>query len=182
MNLATAAIDTFNFVESFAFSEDGRFLAMKKYKAEGVKTSGADLVVRDLEARTNQNIGNVAEYGFSEEGVRLAVLIDASEKLGNGVQLMDLASGTLRVLASDEASFSGLKWDEDGTRLAFLKEQENKVYEEPSHLVYAFTNLDGIPAQHLYDSQTDASFPAGYRWRGAIDGPRQRYPAGACKR
>ena len=37
MHLATAAIDTFNFVQSFAFSEDGRFLAMKKYKAEGVK-------------------------------------------------------------------------------------------------------------------------------------------------
>ncbi len=30
MHLATAAIDTFNVVESFTFSEDGRFLAMKK--------------------------------------------------------------------------------------------------------------------------------------------------------
>ena len=135
MNLATAAVDTFKQVESFVFSKDGRFLAMKKYKAEDVETESADLVVRDLEAGANQNIGNVSEFGFSEEGAWLAVVIDASGKLGNGVQLRDLASGTIRILESDQETFSGLKWNEDGMDLAFLKERENKLYEDPNHLV-----------------------------------------------
>jgi dipeptidyl aminopeptidase/acylaminoacyl peptidase len=163
MNLATAAVDTLRYVESFVFSEDGRFLAMKKYKVGDEETESADLVVRDLETGTNQNIGNVSEFGFSEEGAWLAVVIDASEKLGNGVQLRDLVNGTIRILESDEETFSGLKWNEDGMDLAFLKERENKVYEDPDHLIYAFKQVGGKMTRQMYDSETDASFPAGYR-------------------
>jgi hypothetical protein len=48
MDLASAVVDTFEFVESFEFSDSGEYIAMKKYKAEGVKTKGTDLVIRDL--------------------------------------------------------------------------------------------------------------------------------------
>ncbi|MCH8121694.1 MAG: hypothetical protein IH853_01095 [Bacteroidetes bacterium] len=80
MGLSATVVDTFEFVEEFTFSGDGAFLAMPKYKAEGIKTKGTDLMVRNLEEDTNQKIGHVAEYSLSEEGVLPAVLIDANEK------------------------------------------------------------------------------------------------------
>ena len=80
MDLSTTVVDTFEFVEEFTFSVDGAFLAMQKYKAEGAKTKGTDVIVRNLEEDTNQSIGHVAEYSSSEEGALPAVLIDANEK------------------------------------------------------------------------------------------------------
>ena len=80
-----------NTFSSVSFSDDGSFLALRKYKPEGSESSGADLVIRNLATGTHQNVGNVSEFAFSPEGALLAVTIDASEKLGNGVQLIDLA-------------------------------------------------------------------------------------------
>ncbi len=163
MDLTTAVVDTFEFVQSFSFSDDGNFLAMRKYKAEGVKTKGTDLVVRNLEAGTNQGIGNVAEYAFSEEGAHLAVIIEATGKLGNGVQLMDLTNGLIRILESDEEIFTGLSWAEESMSLAFMKEQEKSDFDDANHLVYAFSDLDGAMVRKVFDSEAHAAFPDGFR-------------------
>ena len=163
MNLLTAEVDTFQNVASFSFSEDGRYLAIKKYKAEEVKTRGADLVLQDLSTGVNQLIGNVAEHGFNEQGTRLAVLLDAYEKFGNGVHLYDLEAGITRVLDSDEVDYRNLTWDEEGTALAFLKSRENNAYEEDNHIVYAFQHLDTHLEKSVFDSEANEQFPGDFR-------------------
>ncbi len=163
LNLQTAHVDTIKAVQSAVFSDDGRYLAIRKYKAEGVKTEGSDLVVRNLKTGTMQNVGNVSEYAFSPEGSLLAVAIDASEKLGNGVQLMDLNASTTKILDSDVRTYSGLEWRDHSFDLAFLKEGSRKGKDYPDHLVYAFSKLDGASTSKIFDGATFSGFPIDFR-------------------
>jgi hypothetical protein len=121
MNLKTSEVDTIKTIQSFTFSEKGDFLVMSKYKAEGVKTDGSDIVLRDLKAGTNQLLGNVSDFSFNDAGTHLALTIDASEKLGNGVQLIDLTNKSTTVLDSDTESYKGLTWHDERNALAFMK-------------------------------------------------------------
>lgn len=163
MNLSTAKVDTFSNVQSFTFSENGKYLAMKKYKPKKVKSAGTDLILRDLATGTNQLIGNVSEFTFNDGGTKLAVLLDSNEDLGNGAHLYDLSSSTITVLDSDTTTYKQLTWNEDGTALAFLKEQKNKDFEDPTHEIFAFTNVDGSMQQQVFDQQQTSAFPDSMR-------------------
>lgn len=163
MNLSTTEVDTFNNVQSYDFSDSGRFLAMKKYKPEEVKTEGADLILRDLAGESNQLIGNVSEYAFNDDGSKLAVLLDASEQLGNGVHLYDLNSGKITVLESDTTTYKRLEWNEDGTALAFMKKREDENYEDPTHRIYAFKNIHSSRDKYVFDQRQSDTFPQDYR-------------------
>ncbi|MCP4726994.1 MAG: S9 family peptidase, partial [bacterium] len=163
VDLTTSEIDTFENITSFSFSDDGRFIALEKYKADGIKTRGADLILRNLETGTNQIIGNIAEHSFNEDGSMLAVLVDSYEKLGNGVHLYDLDKGTIKVLENDDVEFKRMLWDEDGFSLAFMKEIENKDYEDRNFIVYAFKDLDKNPSKSFYNPTSDENFPEGMR-------------------
>jgi len=163
MNLETTEVDTFKNVQSYSFSNNGRYLAMKKYKAEEVKTEGTDLILRDLQKSTNQLIGNVSEYAFNDSGSKLAVLLDAHKELGNGAHLYDLTNGKVTVLDSDNTSFKELTWNEDGNALAFLKEHENDDFKKPTHHVLAFKNLKKSPREFAFNQQDLTSFPDSFR-------------------
>ncbi len=163
MNLATTEVDTFNNVQSFDFANSGKYLTMKKYKPEEVNTEGTDLILRDLNQNTNQLIGNVADYAFNEKGNKLAVLLDANEELGNGAHLYDLNSGTITVLDSDTTSYKDLQWNEEGTALAFLKTRENEDFEDPTHRILAFKNVDAAPEKFVFNQQNVPSYPDSFR-------------------
>ncbi|TYP92220.1 Dipeptidyl aminopeptidase/acylaminoacyl peptidase [Fodinibius salinus] len=163
MNLEESKVDTFKNVQSYSFSDNGRWLAMKKYKAEGVKTEGTDLILRNLQHGTNQLIGNVSDYAFNDDGSKLAVLLDANEKLGNGAHLYNLKSGKITVLDSKSTTYKKLKWNEDGTALAFLKEQENEAFKDPTHHIMAFKDLNQSPKKFVFDQQKINSFPQTHR-------------------
>ena len=163
MKLSTAEVDTFKKVQSYEFSDNGRYLAMEKYKAEGVKSDGSDLILRDLSAGSNQLIGNVAEFAFNDGGNKLAVLLDASEELGNGVHLYDLPSGKVTVLDSDNTNYKELTWNEDGTGLAFLKESENEDFQDPTHNIHAYRSLNGSTQKLVFDQQKFSAYPDSMR-------------------
>ena len=163
MNLATAEIDTLDHIQSAAFSDDGAFLALRKYKPEEGPSTGADLLIQDLGTGHIQNVGNVSEYAFSPEGSLLAVAIDATEKLGNGIHLIDPASNRVLVLDSDEKTFSDIEWRDESFDLAYLKEGERKGMDYPDHEVVVHRNLDGRSSMLSFSSGSDASFPSDYR-------------------
>ena len=82
------------------------------------RPKGADLILRDLATGRDLNIGNVAEFAFDKSGRYLALVIDAPDKAGNGVQLRNMESGVVSVLDSDKASYERLAWTEKGDGLA----------------------------------------------------------------
>ena len=137
VNLSTSEISAFDAVESFAFSADGRQLLMRHYGPERTPargetdaaaasvdpedTPGVTVVVRDLVTGRDTTFGNVGESAWQTKGRLLAMAIAAEERAGNGVQIYDPSSGTLRVLDSAAARYLGLAWRKDADDLVVLK-------------------------------------------------------------
>jgi len=169
VELATGEKTEFDKVRALAFSGDNpRFLAMHRYAPEARekekdKWTGSDLVLRDLAAKTAVNIGNVAEFAFDKAGTRLAYLIDAQGQAANGLQMRDLAAGTVASLDDDKASYKSLAWSEKGEALAVLKGKEDKAYEDKLWSVVGYSGFRDPkgPRKVVYDPAADKAFPAG---------------------
>jgi dipeptidyl aminopeptidase/acylaminoacyl peptidase len=164
-NLATGQVATFDGTESFAFNYDGTRLAMKRYAAdskdeesnkgnEEVDTPkpGATLVVRDLATGQDTTFGNVAEYAWQSAGPLVAMTISAEGKSGNGVQVFDPVTGTLRVLDSAPASYSGVAWRKDDDDLVVLRSQSDPSRDGATQVVLAWTGIgQGAGQKYTFD-------------------------------
>ncbi len=186
VNLATGEKTDFAKSRRFAWNgEAGKWLAVHRYGPEPAGGSGAapgaaasgqsagsaadrdrprgaDLVLRDLAAGTDLNVGNVAEFAFDKSGRWLAATIDAPEKAGNGIQLRDMQSGTTLALDSDKASYEKPTFTEQGDGLCVVRGREDKQYEDKLYDVLGFTELGPSPRKVVYRPAADASFPAGF--------------------
>lgn len=162
MNLKTAQVDTVKHIQSASFSDNGRYLILQKYQAEGEK-GGSDLIVRNLATGTMQLVGNAGSYSMSPEGALLAVAIDATNKVGNGVLLLDLEASTTRVLDSDESVYSDLEWRKDSFDLAFLKEGDRKGNDYPDHSVMVFKQVNQKGKTSRFDASGRSDFPTDFR-------------------
>jgi dipeptidyl aminopeptidase/acylaminoacyl peptidase len=173
-------------IATFEFSGDGRFLAMRGYApaaaagaqgggqggqgggqgggnaAAAARTvRGVNMLVRDLATGTDTNLGNVAEHAWQTNGALLAVVIDAENRIGNGVQLFDATRSVLRTLVGDTAVYGGLAWRKDADDLAVRREVRDETREHESHVVHAWTGLTGrAPRAHTFDPAARADFPA----------------------
>ncbi len=161
LNLSTGKKITIENIASFTFPEGSGFLAFKKSKADPkAEHKGADLILYNLKTGAYQNLGNVTEFEFNKPGSHLAYIVDAADKAGNGINLIDLASGILAVLDSGEAQYSQLSWSEEGAALAVLKGKKQKELKEVDNILLAFRGIGtGNQTVHIYDPQTDSTFP-----------------------
>ena len=149
LNLATDEQTVVEDIESFAFSPTGTLLAMRRYAAEKKDPPtpvtppdeeppppGATLIVRQLATSRDTTFGNVVEFAWQDlrlHGHLLAMTINAADdKTGNGVQLFDSETGTLRVLDSAALDYSGLAWRKESSDLAFLRSEEMTNTTAPS--------------------------------------------------
>ena len=173
-------------VASFAFSEDSRWLALQKPRAgsegggaaparggarggngEEESARGADLILRDLTDGTTRNLGNVAEFAFNEAGTHLAYLVDADDKAGNGLYLMELAGGRTMLLNTGEYMYQGMAWNESGTALAVLRGSEPDGMEQRENVLLAYSGVvgsmgPGLPSPVLFDPSSASNFPEGF--------------------
>lgn len=179
LNLASGEQLVIEGIESFAFSPNGAYLAMRRYTperkdapspdpaAETDAAPGATLIVRQLATGRDTTFGNVAEYVWQDlpqRGRFLALTINADDKTGNGVQLFDPETSVLRVLDSSASSYSGLAWRKDSSDLAVLRAKTNDKREGATQILLAWQRLgEKNEAKQTYDSTTDAKFPAGMR-------------------
>jgi dipeptidyl aminopeptidase/acylaminoacyl peptidase len=127
------------------------------------RPKGADLILRELATGRDLNIGNVAEFAFDKSGRYLALVIDAPDKAGNGLQLRDMETGVVMVLDSDKASYERLAWTEKGDGLAVLKGTDDKRYTDKLYTAVGFTGFGAgsVPQRVGYDPASDKSFPEG---------------------
>ena len=171
LNLSTGETVVIEKVDAFAFSKDGRFLAMRKYAPERPSTTpaptqppadppGATLVVRDLETQSDATFGNVSSFAWSEAGPYLAMTISAEGKIGNGVQVFNPATSHLQVLDSGSALYKGLAWRKDSNDLAVLKSKTDEKFEDDTHILLAWKALDH---KYQFDPATSPEIPAAHR-------------------
>ena len=151
-------------VNSFAFSGDGQFVAIRHYKPRDQENDGADLTVRNLNTGSDLSFGNVSEYQWQDDNARLAMAIDAEDAARNSVQLLNAATGLLKVLDSKEASYRRLSWREEADDLAVFREEENEDYEDSTQAILAWQTLGGAqPASRIFDQTQIPHFPADTR-------------------
>jgi dipeptidyl aminopeptidase/acylaminoacyl peptidase len=167
-DLATGDTLLVDDVAGFDFSDDGAYLAMRRFPPNGAndrKHQGVDIVVRDLASGIETNFGNVAQFAWQEEGGLLAMVIDAEGQAGNGVQIFEPATGTLRTLESRSARYGSLVWREDDDDLAVLRVRADTArYEDSTHVVLAWRDLAARrPTSFVFDPDSTAGFPADSR-------------------
>ena len=149
---------------SFQFSEGGRWLAVRTNKATPSDTThdGTDLVLRDLTNGATRNIGNASAFAFDDAGRLIAYTVDAVDRLGNGVYVIELATGHTRALASAALDFDGLAWSETGSSLAVLRGDKNKANKQKDNALLVWTDAASSDARAIeYDPARDAAFPKG---------------------
>lgn len=145
-------------------SGDGRGAAAPRAQGSGVtdRPRGTDLILRELATGQELSVGNVAEFAFSRDGHLLAWTIDAQDKVGNGIQLRDMAKGTVSVLDSGAASYERLTWTEKGDGLSVLKGTDDRMLRDKLYAVLGFTGFAaGAPQKVTFDPARDKTFPAG---------------------
>ena len=155
-------------VAGFAFSDDGTHLAMKRFPPQGDnsrKHDGVDLVVRNLTTKIETNFGNVSDFAWQEGGTLLAMIIDAESQAGNGVQVYDPRSGTLRTLDSKDTRYRHLAWRDEEDDLAVLRVRgDDERYEDSTHVVLAWRSLSTRrPESFVFDPDSSATFPGDMR-------------------
>lgn len=179
MNLSTGEQTVVEGIESFAFSPNGAYLAMRRYapekkdagdgaeNADGDDSPGAELILRQLATGHDTSFGNVSEYAWQDlpkTGTMLAMAINSEDKTGNGVQIFNTDTSAVRVLDSAAAVYSGLAWRKDGAELAVLRSKADEHREGSTQCVLAWTHLgQSSEASHVYDPTADKSFAAGMR-------------------
>ncbi len=168
VDLSSGEMQEFDQVKKYAFSnENPGWLALHKYPEEGRKKgkdgwSGTDLLLYDLKTKAVQNIGNVADFAFNKPGDHLAWTVDASDKIGNGVQLREMSSSMTHTLDSDTAEYKGLNWTEKGEALAVVKGKPSKDYEKKLFTLLGFNGFSQkSPTKTVYEPTDDESFPEG---------------------
>jgi len=84
--------------------------------------------------------------------------------VGNGVQLFDTASGTLRTLDSSAAIYTGLSWRKESASLVALRSVTDGAREGPAHTVLAWPDAVGEPATvRQLDTANEPALGAGVR-------------------
>ncbi|HET9423986.1 MAG TPA: prolyl oligopeptidase family serine peptidase, partial [Gemmatimonadaceae bacterium] len=158
-NLVTGQTVPVADISSWSISPDGRFVALTRYAAEGKRTS--DVLVHDLSSGTRLSFANVGEQAWADAGSLLALTIETDGGVGNGVQIYDGVSGTVRALESSPSQYRGLAWRPRSTDLAALRSRVEKEFKDTAYVLLAWQNArSGVPqARQLEQS----AIPAGMR-------------------
>jgi dipeptidyl aminopeptidase/acylaminoacyl peptidase len=192
-NLASGETTELDNVASFQFSENSRWLATGKTRPGGggggtagsgrpggpggggtagggsddEASRGADLILRELASGVVTNIGNVGEFAFNEEGTHLAYVVDAEDRIGNGLYLKQLESGRVFPLSTGQAIYARLTWNEQGDRMAALRGSKPDSLGRRENVLLAFVGVKDVGTSSSlepleYDPSSDSSFPEGF--------------------
>ncbi len=160
---------------NFGFSPGSSHFWLKKRTGDE-DADGSDLVLRNLAAGYDELIGGVDEYGWNETGSLLAYTVDAADGDGNGLYLLDAATGARRALDNSTDRYAQLAWSENGSALAVLRgstpddhtERQNDVVvvRNPGVSgpdVRVISSPDGLAADHVISER------AGLDWSDNAD-------------
>ncbi len=188
--LADGTETRFDEVESFAFSEDGRWIAWKHHKPleddeddeepdeEGAgeeepqeteeeededRPVGTTVVLRDLSAGEDREIPHVMSYAFDEPSRFLAYTVAGPEGEANGIYVHALgkASSQDRELLREQAGrYTQLTWAEESSRLAFVAAVDDDLHDPDPADVWTW---DGEKSGKPKRLATSAKAPEGWR-------------------
>jgi dipeptidyl aminopeptidase/acylaminoacyl peptidase len=144
LNLETGEKVGWDNAASFDFARGSSHLAVRKARPEPrPKHEGSDLIVRNLRTGLDDLVGSVGWHAFNRPGSLLGYTTDAADMDGNGLVVVELASGTRRVLDNAKAKYARPTWSEDGSALAVLRGADADTLTHRPNALLAFTALTG---------------------------------------
>ncbi len=164
---ASGAVIQMSEVQSFAYSDDGRFLAYHLFAATptedeeaeddaaegdadapaGDREPGTSLMLRELDSGSETEIMDVREYGFDGNGQHLAYTVASPDNSRDGLYARELSSGSESAIhVAPFGHYSALTWAEDGPKLAFVAATEDEDGEAGHGAVMAW---DGSATSEL---------------------------------
>ena len=201
VNLATGEKKEIDKVRAIAFAGDSpRWVALHGYGpdapggaapggpaagaaaggANSNRPAGSDLVLLQLGTATMLNVGNVNEFSFDHSGRWLAYTIDATNKLGNGVQLRDMQSGAVRGIdAAERASYRRLAWADTMPAFSVLRTTVDTSGKDTTISVVGLSRVGSAQERTVSISHSGrADWPANHRistnraprWSQDLDG------------
>jgi dipeptidyl aminopeptidase/acylaminoacyl peptidase len=157
VELATGKERVFENITSSSFTKDANHLIMTGYPPENSRNR--DIYIFNLKTGTLKNIGNISENQTNKPGNRLAYIISAENKKGNGVEVMNLENYGISFLDNDTCTYRNLSWDREGTSLTFLKAYYDTGYVEQNHIIFSVRNVLTKPEIKSYNPGKDTTFP-----------------------
>ena len=160
LNLASGEKSPTANAASFKFSKGSRWLAVRLNKAQAdAKQGGSDLIVRELSTGLVRNIGNVNLYEFDDAGRVFAYTVDAADRNGNGLYLLDPTTGETRALSTAAADYDQLAWSDEGANLAVLRGDKVKDMKQKANVLLAWTDAGSAGAKSFEFDPSRESFP-----------------------
>lgn len=130
----------------------------KVKKNDKKKAAGTTLIVRNMVTGSEQRIPNVTSFRFSKMGAHLAYATSTEDQPeGDGVSIIELASGSTTNAISGLGNYRGLTFSEDENHLALMTDRDDYDSKTSSMAVYhwktgqkeaakvAAEGSDGIP-------------------------------------
>ncbi len=102
----------------------------------------SDLLIYQLGTQSVLTVGSVADFSIDHSGHWLAYTIEGHDPQGNGVQVRDLRTGTVRVLDSQRALYRRLAWSDTLPQLAVLRGTVDSAASDTSYAVLGFLGFD----------------------------------------
>ncbi len=91
----------------------------------GTAEKGTVLVLRELETGREIRIPHTSEFLFSKNGARLLAATTGNDStVAPAVLAFDTGRGVVDTLVSGKGKYTGLAWNEDGTRAAFVADRD----------------------------------------------------------
>ncbi|MDZ7772251.1 MAG: prolyl oligopeptidase family serine peptidase [Balneolaceae bacterium] len=137
LNTGSGDVQEIDSVSSFQFSEDGRWLAIRRMLADSVSEAyddnghlGAPLRLMNLQSGANEELSFVSDMAFDSTSTWLSYSVVDTSGSGNGLYLRELSGGgaTHTAAAMEDALFDNLAWDHDTGRLAFTSAPLDSTY------------------------------------------------------
>jgi dipeptidyl aminopeptidase/acylaminoacyl peptidase len=163
LNLATDETIYINEADTFNFSGDSKFVAIKKSPATP-EAKTFNIIVRDLTSGKDRVFGNIKEFAWSEKGSLLAFTADLADKVGNSVTLFDGRTQSVQVLDSQASVYSALNWRRESEDLAVVRSFEDKNYKDPNNEILVWRDLaKSVGNSSSFKSSSFANFPKDWR-------------------
>lgn len=160
--MASGRTDSIAEIASFRLSADGRFIAMRRYPAEGKRV--ADLIVQSLATGARMTFGSVNDFAWADRRPVLALAIETEGGTGNAVQVYDAMTQVVRVLESSGSIYRGLAWRKKSEDVAVLRTVADKGFRDTTHTILAWSNATSSNAvRREMDPQRASGFPTGVR-------------------
>jgi dipeptidyl aminopeptidase/acylaminoacyl peptidase len=163
LDLSRGLLEELDGINSFEFSPNGEFLAIRGEPAPDDPARGSDLILRDLATGRDTHFGSIATYAWSDRGATLALVVEAGSSAEPGLYVLAAASGRLHLLETGSSGFSQLVWRRQAADLAALRSRVPAGGPDLEYDVVAWKALDGAqPERHVLQPTVDGASP-GFR-------------------